>query len=365
MNTLSPLAILAVALCVGEPAAATDRPATPALMALSALEILHAELPNPDATLDRVIGRAAASVAFPRDAAGDTLVTVIDQVLSAGPTGEVARARAEIEAAAARYTTVDAEVISRFTSELLSRVRTALQREGEEAFLDELLGEAAAATGLEELTGASLIRNLVSIGARVLRPRPPLKIEGLSEGVFVLAVNLQSSSEVEFQGYEFRGSRWTSKTLELGTNYIVEALGKSMAIRRRFRRIVPCYNVGELRPLMADYLLVLDISGQSWREVEDTRKTAIRPEEILALPRNRQADTARRRGDRAMELTLTLESRVEALPAGDRIWASKYTVARYRDELVRRVAASSRDAVFDGILDLVASQTRVELSKLR
>ena len=77
-------AILAAALCAVGPAEATDEPSTPTLMALSALEILHAELRNPNATLVDVVRDAAATVAFQRDAAGDTLASLIRQVLSAG-----------------------------------------------------------------------------------------------------------------------------------------------------------------------------------------------------------------------------------------------------------------------------------------
>ncbi len=352
-------AILAAALCAVGPAEATDGPSTPTLMALSALEILRAELRNPDATLVDVVRDAAATVAFPRDAAGDTLASLIRQVLSAGGEGELHPTRTEIEAGAASFTSLKPELISRFTSELLTRTRTALEQEGEKAFLDELLGEAADAVGIDERAGASLTRNLVSIAARVLRPRPPLQVSGLSEGVYVLAVSLRVSGKVEFQGYEYEGSRWDAGMLEWGTSYLVETLGKSMALRRRFRRIVPGRSDGGVKSLLADFLLVVDISGQSWREIADSRKVEAKPEDILSW-----GSRERRSEDRVMELTLTLESSIETLPGGNRIWTQKHTAKRYGDELAGRAAVLNRDSVFEGILDLVANQTRVELARL-
>jgi|GEM_PF-6805378 hypothetical protein len=338
-------------------------------MALSTLEILHRELRSPQAasalTLEDLARNAAATVAFGRDTAGDTLASLIRQVLSAPEGTALTRTRTEIETGAASYTSLKPEVISGFTSQVLMRARIALEQEGEKVFLEELLGEAADAIGLDEHAGSSLFRNLISIAARQLRPRPPLHLTGLPEGVYVLAVNLRSTGEVKFQGYEFRGSRWSPQTLGWGTDYVVEALGKSMALRHRFRRIVPCRNIGDVSSLVADYLLVVDISDQNWREIVDPRKTAAKPEEMFSLPLVRERAAPGRKEDRTMELALTLDWSIEVLPAGNRIWTRKHTVTRYRDELASQAAVRSRDSVFDGILDLVASQTRVELAKLK
>lgn len=201
-------------------------------------------------------------------------------------------------------------------------------------------------------------------------------MKGLPQGVFVLAVNLQSSSKTEFQGYEFRGSEWGEETLKSGTSYMAESLGKSMTLRRKFRRIVPCYHLADYESLIADYLLVVDISGQSWNQVQDTRDNQEDPEEVLAKRNQPKTYRQQRDENRVLELTLEFGSKLQVLPVGKEVWTHKGNLKRYRDELLGRTTETEaietregwtidKNTELFGILDLVTSQTRIELSKLR
>jgi hypothetical protein len=358
-------------------AQAPTKPPTTTLMVLSALELLYDELQqNPDLTLDPIIQEAAGTVFFPRHAARDTLATLIGQLLAAGEEGETARMRAEIEAAVAEKAGMKKETLSLFTTELLVALQTALEEEGEDLFLDEILGEATDAANLDENRGQGLALSLTYGAARKLRLIPPRQMKSLPQGIFVLAVNLQSSSKTEFQGYEFRGSEWSKQTLKSGTSYMMENIGKSMTLRRRFRRIVPCYNLTDYNSLLADYLLVVDISEQNWKQVQDPRDDQGDPEEILSK-RNRPKTYQKQRDEnKVMEVTLEFVSKLQVLPGGEEVWTHKKSLKRYNDELMGRTTETEnietregwkidKNTVLFGILDLVTSQTRIELSKLQ
>ena len=224
---------------------------------------------------------------------------------------------------------------------------------------------------------------LVSAAARQLRPAAPDSLAGLPEGVFVLAVILQVSGTEHLRGAELLGGRWSEGTVKAGTRLIADHLGKSRSLRRRFRRIVPISDLSETTSLMADYLLILDLAERNWDLVQDRRDEQKDPEEILSRKENNEPIRVQRARGRVYELTIRLDSKIERLAAGEEVWSHTQSLARYLDELKgeaaqteyvetpggRRVDRFDRhyfeSRIHRGVVDLVGSQTRIDLAKIR
>ena len=337
------LAALAGGLCgPGRPAAQeTAKPAQELLFALSSLEMLNEELDrNADVTLNAILSDAAGSVLMSRHGSRKAMAGLLDRALAdSAAEGEIQKLKAEIEAEPVRLMGLEADLVSAFTTELLKVAREYLEGE-EEIFLDEVMGEAADAAGLDETKARGMTKILVKAAAKKLRPAPPATLEGLPEGVYVLAVYFQPIEKISVGGYTWR---WTEQLLKAGTSFITEKLGKSMTLKRRYRRIVPCHDTYSCDAMAADYLLRLRIESQALKDGE---------------------------------FTINLEENIELLPGGRKIWSQKETPSRAWLEMNQELPGDQtfvsregrkidKGSLGYGFLDMVASQARRDVSALK
>jgi len=355
------------------------------MMGLTALELLSERARvDPDLTLQPVVREAAGAVRLPRMSAADTMSVMIDHLRTAvAPC--VVEGRAAIEAKAVELSGEDSETVTRFTDELLALTARAL-RNDEDVFVAEVIGEAAEAVGVVgEAAAMSLALHLIEAAAQHLHPEAPASLEGLPEGVYVLAVHLASSSKQVTENYRYyqllydhaTARRLSEMWTTVGSDVVASVLQKSMRLKRTFRRIVPCENILKARSLNADYLLLLD-ADLTWADVEDER--GLRPDagDVLLMPKQSQAARPGGSADdgKASHMTMDLTARITSVDSGNEAWALRDTVTRFRDELVDSTTETElfelrggqrieQNSLLFGILDLVASQTRIELGKLR
>ena len=376
--------LLGAVACLAAPAVAAPPPQL-TMMGLTALELLaeRARI-DPDLTLQPVAREAAGAVRLPRMSAADTMSVVIDRLRTAVAPG-VVEGRAAIEAKAVELSGEDSETVTRFANELLALTARALRNE-QDVFVDEVIIEAADAVGVAgEAAAMSLALHLIEAAARHLRPEAPASLEDLPAGVYVLAVHLASSSKQVTENYRYyqlfydhaTARRLSGMWTTVGSDVVASVLQKSMRLKRTFRRIVPCENILKARSLNADYLLLLD-ADLTWADVEDER--GLRPDagDILLMPP--QSQVARPGGaaddGRSSQMTMDLTARITSVNSGNEVWALRDTLTRFRDELVdstdetelfelRGGQKIEQNSLLLGILDLVASQTRIELGKLR
>ncbi len=349
-------------------------PTKETLLALSALEGLHAKLAErADVTLDEIVMEAARTVYLPENRARTTLAMLIGKVISDSKVeADSLNLKKEIEQRAATLSGVEADTFSLFVTELLTLTQASLEG-GENPFMDEILGEAADAVNLDENKGNNLARTLVYYAAKKLRPLPRKQIKQIPRGAYVLAVHLQASDRFLA---ERKMKSWSEKTIRTGTSYISKKLSKSMTMSRRFRRIVPCYNIADSKDLMADYLLVLHVESETWDWVRDTRERSERDPDELLVSKKRKSYEERKREGMLYEITVELEERIEMLPDGKKVWSDHATLKRYVDELVGAVKENEffitrRDwkihtsSVHHGIWDLVTRRAISDFSKLK
>ena len=238
--------------------AASD-PSQEDLLALAALELLQGGLDQPaDLTLNPLLDRAAGSVFYGRIEARAALHNLIGRILA----GEWVQRQRAIEELVKPFTRVAPDTLARFTELVLQSLQAPLAK-GQDAFIDDILADAAAALGLPEQQGFALGRLLSRAAARHLRPRPPPDIAAAGQGLYVLAVHFQFSKPSRFRGLDV--GRLSPGTIAAGTRYLAAQLQRSMTMRRRFRNIIPCFDLSQCENLVADYLLVLDIEDQQWR----------------------------------------------------------------------------------------------------
>ncbi len=349
-------------------------PSKETLLALSALEGLHAKLTGrADVTLDEIVMEAARTVYLPENRARTTLAMLIGKATSDSKVeGDSLKVKKEIEQRAATLSGVEPDTLSLFVTELLTLTQAFLEG-GENPFMDEILGEAADAVNLDENKGNNLARTLVYYAAKRLRPLPRKEIKQIPRAAYVLAVNLQASD----RSIDDRKMKsWSKKTIRTGTSYIAEKLSKSMTMSRRFRRIVPSYNIVDSKNLMADYLLVLHVESETWDWVKDTRERAERDPDELLVSKKRKSYWERKREGKVYEITVELEERIEMLPDGEKVWSDHATLKRYVDELSRTVKQDEtfiargewkiyESSVRHGIWDLVTRQAIRDFTKLK
>ena len=231
----------------------------------------------------------------------------------------------------------------------------------------------------------SLALHLIEAAAQHLHPVAPASLEGLPEGIYVLAVHLASSSKQVTENYCYyqllydhaTARRLSEMWTTVGSDVVAGVLQKSMRLKRTFRRIVPCENILKARSLNADYILLLD-ADLTWADVEDER--GLRPDvgDILLMPPQSQVGRPGGSADdgKASQMTMDLTARITSVGSGNEAWTLRDTVTRFRDELVDSTTETElfelrggqrieQNSLLFGILDLVASQTRIELGKLR
>ncbi len=370
------LAVLTGVLAWLQPTLSEDRSSTQQLLVLSALELLHARLgEHANATLESLVDEAAATVHLSKDEAGTALAALIGEALSAtGEQGEGSGLRKKIEARAGRYSGVGPDTLTLFTTEVLKSVQASLAG-GEDAFLDEVLGDAADAMDLDESRGRTLALRLAHAAAKELRPLPPDRIAATPDGVYVLAVHFQPSA----QDRSFRGFKipmWDERSIKIGLDYTMKRLNRSMSMKRKFRRLVPCYNIVESGTLLADYLLVLRIEKERWCLVADTRQKNPKNLDDLLAPGQNKTRQQRLLETEVYQVILELEETIETLPDGKRAWSEHATVKRYRDELEAWAAKNATFVTKDGqvirssspllgIVDLVTGQALRDFYKLK
>ena len=367
--------LLVVALASPVGVVAQDQVSRTGLLALTALELLNEGLQrDPDLTVNSILNESAGFVLYSRTEMRDSLSVLIDQVLDSEPEAPWGKKRAAIEAQILDLTTVKPDSIRLFTTALLTAVREALES-NEEMFVEELLGDVSDDLKLDESGGVRLAVKLSAAAARELRPEVSDKLRGIPSGVYVLAVNFQASqNKVDFRGFKF--GRWSQELVDNGTSYITESLGKSMGLKRKFRRIVPCFQIADAQSLLADYLLSISIDRQSWDEIQDTREETQASEDLLSSQDRNQTARQRRQKQQALQVTLDIEERVEKLPEGTVVWKKEKTVTRFLDELT---GATNEDEFFVtrdgrkvdrnsetfGIMKLLVGEARMDVSRAR
>ena len=94
-----------------------------------------------------------------------------------------------------------------------------------------------------------------------------------------------------------------------------------MTIKRKFRRVIPCYNMVEAKNLLVDYLLVLHAEEETWSLVQDTRE----PEGFLPTRK-----TESRKRPLAYQLELELHEPIEDLASGNKVWQAQALLKNYR-----------------------------------
>ena len=353
-------------------AEAAEVPSKTDLLGLTLLELLNEGLEtNSDLTLNPLIEEAAGCVLFSRTSVRDSLIALIDRAGAndAGADSAAGGGRAAIESRVVELSGVPG--ITEFSSEVLQLTRQALAGD-EDVFIDEILGEATDALGIEEERGPAWARLLTAVAARQLRSAPTKDLGSMPRGVHVLAVNFQGSEKkTEFQGLEL--SRWSTEQVAQGTSFITESLAKSMSLKRKFRRIVPCHELVDARTMHADYLLTLSLADQSWSRVVDPRTEEKDAEELLTQG-SKKSSWEQRQPKKVLEMTLSIAQKLEALPAGAELWKVEKTVQRYLDELegeeddtfiTREGWSIPRNTIAFGILELVVSQVRMDLARAR
>jgi hypothetical protein len=364
-------AFLAALLPGPQAIAAADAPSHERLLALSMLELLHAQLDErTDPTLGELVDQAAATVHFPKDRAGAALADLIGGLGGAEQAAENAALRREIVAQAAKPVAVAPDTMALFTNQLLLSIQTALTAT-EEIFLDEIIAETAAAVDLNEPSAHGLTMRLAYAAAQKLRPRPPAKIGAVADGVYVLAVHFQPSArERSIVGVKLRP--WDEQTRKNGAAYSTEQLSRSMTMKRKFRRIIPCYNMGDARTLLADYLLVLHVEEEVWDRVQDTRtKERSDPEDLLAPKKKRSTQQ-----EPVYQVALELQESIELLPGGKKVWSARASLKHYMDELSGRALRNassykredwiiSHNSPLLGILDVAAARFLKDFRKVK
>ena len=355
----------------GTPARAADTPSQEDLLTLSTLELLYEHLDErADLGLGDLIAQAAATLHFPRDQAGPVLAEKIARLQSAEQTEEDAARHRKIAAKAAKLSGVTPATLALFTDVLLASLGTAL-RTPEDIFLDELIGETAAAVQLDELSGHSLTMRLAYAAAQQLRSQPPSQIGAMPAGTYVLAVHFRPSArERSIRGFKLRP--WDERARKNGTDYVTERLSRSMTIKRKFRRIIPCYNLVEAQNLLADYLLVLHAEEETWSLVQDTReKDRADPEDLLSKRKTRS-----RQQPSVYQLELELHEHIEGLASGKKVWQAHALLKYYMDDLSGRAlsnASSFKNADWIlptsspllGILDAMAARFLKDFRKAK
>ena len=362
------------------------QPSKTELLGLTVLELLDEGLKNnPDLTLNPVIDEAAGCVMYSRTGIRDSLVALIDR-------SESTETLASIEASVVALTGAEPATVAVFTTEVLSLLRTTLAGRAD-VFLEEILAEATESLGIAEARGPMWARQLARRAARQLRPAPTEDLQSLPEGIHVLAVNFKAKKKADFQGFEgFDGSLgslfvlyriparlldpWPDELVDEATSFIAKSLAQSPSLKRRYRRIIPCHDLGESDNIHADYLLTLALTRQSWRQTSDRRTEEKAPEEILMGDRSKSASD-KREETKVLEVTLVIEEALQTLPAGKELWQSEKTVNRYRDELQRRAVEDEtvttrgenwivrKSTVEQGIMELLSRQARMDLARLR
>ena len=357
------------------------------LVALTALELLDEQAgDNPDLTLQPLVQQAAGALRFPRMSAADTLAAMADRIL-AGEDSALVAGRTLVETAAAQFISDGADTINAFGDELLALTAEAL-RSDEDVFVEEVIGEAADAAGLSEVAGSGLAMHLIGAAIKELRPAAPDSLKRLPNGLFVLGVHVASTSKQTTSRYEYyqwlyddaeakrRAEMWTT----LGSYVVADVLRKSMSLRRKFRRIIPCADREEARFMNVDYLLVLD-ADWTWERVEDSRGRRQDAGEVLSLDRQRAAARVHPGGydeddGKVAEMTMTIEASITTMGSQNEAWALQDTVKRFRDELVDETKETGyievrgglkieRNSLMYGALSLLASRTRIQLAKVR
>ncbi len=246
------------------------------LLALAALELLQGGLAQPaDLTLNPLLDRAAGSVFYGRIEARTALHQLIGRILA----GQWPQRQRAIEDRVKPYTRVAPDTLAHFTRLVLESLQEPLARR-QDAFLDDILADAAVELGLPDQQGFALGRLLSRAAARQLRPQPPADIAAATPGRYVLAVHFQFSKPSRFRGLDV--GRLSPETIAAGTRYLGARLQRSITMRRRFRNIVPCFDLSQCENLVADYLLVLDIENQQWQST--TAGTLLLAQSICRLP---------------------------------------------------------------------------------
>ena len=355
----------------GTPARAADAPSQEDLLTLSTLELLYEHLDErADLSLGDLVAQAAATLHFPRDRAAPVLAKKIARLQSAAKAEEDAARHREIAAKAAKLSGVTPATLALFTDALLASLETAL-RAPEDIFLDELIGETAVAVQLDELSAHSLTMRLAYAAAQQLRPQPPSQIGAMPAGTYVLAVHFRPSArERSIRGFKLRP--WDEGARKNGTDYVTERLSRSMTIKRKFRRIIPCYNMVEAQNLLADYLLVLHAQEETWSLVQDTReKDRADPEDLLSKRKTRS-----RQQPSVYQLELELHEHIEGLASGKKVWQAHALLKYYMDDLSGRAlsnASSFKNADWIlptsspllGILDAMAARFLKDFRKAK
>ena len=140
-----------------------------------------------------------------------------------------------------------------------------------------------------------------------------------------------------------------------------------MTIKRKFRRVIPCYNMVEAKNLLADYLLVLHAEEETWSLVQDTRE----PEGFLPTRK-----TESRKRPLAYQLELELHEHIEDLASGNKVWQAQALLKYCMDDLSGRAlsnASSFKNADWilptssplPGILDAMAARFLKDFRKVK
>ena len=235
-----------------------------------------------------------------------------------------------------------------------------------------MIGEAADAIELDESRARGIAIVLLSNAARRLRPPPPADVKSIPRGVHVLAVHFRTETKMNPDSMS-RFRYWPDNAAAAGTSFLSETLAGSMSLKRKFRRIIPCPSLSELKGTLADYVLLVGLDNLEWETVEDTRVKSRKSEDLLASTLHHKK---KQEVTKVLQLTFDLVQSIELLPARNEVWSARKQVVRYHDDLLGSSDVNEmfiikggfkipRNSLLFGLFEATANETRSTLTRLR